>query len=75
MPNPLYNLLEGEKTENLTAQNFRHFMQMMKGQDPNQKINEFLRSTPISQQQLNQVQQRAQHMKSMLDGMRGMFGF
>ena len=49
-------------------------MQQMKGKDPNAIINEMVSSGKISQEQLNHVQQQAQQMSGMFDGMRGMFG-
>lgn len=74
MPNPLFNALGGGNQTPMMGQ-FQQFMQQMRGRDPQQMINELVRSGRISQQQLNQVQQQAQQMRNMMDGMRGMFGF
>lgn len=73
MPNPLYNALGGGG-QNPMMQQFGQFMQQMRGRDPQQMIDDLVKSGRVSQQQLNQVQQQAQQMKGMLDGMRGMFG-
>lgn len=75
MPNPLFNALGG--TQNATPpilQQFRQFMEQMRGKDPNQMIQQMVSSGRISQEQLNQVQQQAQKMQGMFEGMRGMFG-
>lgn len=74
MANPLYNLLGGGNQSPMMGQ-FQKFMQQMRGRDPQQMIDELVKSGRISQQQLNQVQQQAQQMRGMMDGMRGMFGF
>lgn len=73
MPNPLFDAL-GKGGHNPMMQQFGQFMQQMRGRDPQQMIDELVKSGRVSQQQLNQVQQQAQQMKGMLDGMRGMFG-
>lgn len=73
MPNPLFNALGGGG-QNPMMQQFSRFMQQMRGRDPQQMINELVQSGRVSQQQLNQVQQQAQQMRGMMDGMRGMFG-
>lgn len=49
-------------------------MQQMRGKDPNAMIQEMVQSGRISQEQLNQVQQQAQQMSGVFDGMRSMFG-
>lgn len=75
MPNPLFNALGG--TQNATPpilQQFRQFVNQMKGRDPNQIINQMVSSGQLSQQQLNQVQEKAQQMQGVFEGMRGMFG-
>lgn len=54
---------------------FQQFMNQMKGQDPNQIINQMVQSGKISQQQLNQVQQQARQMESQFEQFKGMFGF
>ena len=56
-------------------QMFQQFMNQMKGQDPNQLLNQLVSSGKINQNQLNQAQQMAQKMAGQFDGLRGMFGF
>ena len=54
----------------VNMQMFQQFMQSMRGQDPNQILNQMISSGRITQQQLNQVQ-----MESQFDGFKKMFGF
>ncbi len=75
MPNPLFKAMGGSPKKNLMMQQFEDFMQMMRGRDPRQMINECVQSGKISQQQLDTVQEQAKQVTGMLDGMRGMFGF
>lgn len=75
MPNPLFNALGG--TQNATPpilQQFRQFMERMRGKDPNQMIQQMVSSGKLSQAQLDQAQRQAQQMQGMFEGMRGMFG-
>lgn len=74
MPNPIYNALNGGQKPNMMQQ-FQSFMQQMRGQDPNQLLQQLVSSGRVSQAQLNQAQQMAQQMQGTFDGMRGMFGF
>lgn len=74
MENPLYNLLGGGNQNPMMGQ-FQQFMHQMRGRDPQQMIDELVRSGRVSQQQLDLVQRQAQQMRGMMDGMRGMFGF
>ena len=71
--NPFFGVMGGGGRPNMMQQ-FQQFMQQMKGKDPNAIINEMVSSGKISQEQLNKVQQQAQQMSGMFDGMRGMFG-
>lgn len=74
MPNPLFNALGG--TQNATPpilQQFRQFMEQMRGKDPNQMIQQMVSSGRISQEQLNQVQQQARKMQGMFESLRGSF--
>ena len=71
--NPFFGVMGGGGRPNMMQQ-FQQFMQQMKGKDPNAIINEMVSSGKISQEQLNHVQQQAQQMSGMFDGMRGMFG-
>ena len=70
---PFLGVMGGGGRPNMMQQ-FQQFMQQMKGKDPNAIINEMVSSGKISQEQLNHVQQQAQQMSGMFDGMRGMFG-
>lgn len=71
--NPFFGVMGGGGRPNMMQQ-FQQFMQQMKGKDPNAIINEMVSSGKISQEQLNHVQQQAQQMSGMFDGMRGLFG-
>ena len=71
--NPFFGVMGGGGRPNMMQQ-FQQFMQQMKGKDPNAIINEMVSSGKISQEQLNHVQQQAQQMSGMFDGMRGMVG-
>ena len=55
-------------------QQFQQFMSQMQGKNPNAIINEMVQSGRISQDQLNQAQQKAQQMQGMFAPLRGMFG-
>nr|DAG01310.1 MAG TPA: Protein of unknown function (DUF2680) [Myoviridae sp. ctk6V34] len=59
----------------VNMQMFQQFMQSMRGQDPNQILNQMISSGRITQQQLNQVQIQAKQMESQFDGFKKMFGF
>lgn len=72
MANPLYQALKNNKQP---PNNFIQFMQQMKGQNPNELINQLLTSGKINQTQLNQVQQMAQQMQDQFTGFKSMFGF
>ena len=50
------------------------FMNDMRGQDPNKLIQQKISEYNISQNQLNQIQQKANELNSMFSQMRGMFG-
>lgn len=71
MPNPLFNALGGGQPP--LAQQFRRFMAQMRGKDPNQMIQQLVASGQISQEHLNQVQQRAQQMQGMFRSLRDEF--
>jgi hypothetical protein len=66
--NPLFQALGGRQQPSM-MEDFQRFMQQMKGVNPYQEINRLLQSGKISQQQMNQAQQMAQQMQSMM----GMF--
>lgn len=71
--NPFFGVMGGGRQPNMMQQ-FHSFMQQMCGKDPNAMIQEMVQSGRISQEQLNQVQQQAQQMSGVFDGMRSMFG-
>lgn len=73
MSNPIYQVMNGNRQPNMMQQ-FRQFMERMKGQDPNQIIQQMVSSGKLSQAQLDQAQRQAQQMQGMFDSMRGMFG-
>ena len=73
MSNPIYQAMNGNRQPNIMQQ-FRQFMEQMKGQDPNQIIQQMVSSGKLSQAQLDQAQRQAQRMQGMFDSMRGMFG-
>lgn len=56
-------------------QMFPQFMNQMRGQDPNQILNQMLSSGKLNQNQLNQAQQMAKQMEGQFAGLRSMFGF
>ena len=64
MPNPMQMISQ-----------FPQFMQQMRGQDPQQLLNQLVQSGRVNQQQLNQAQQMAQQMQVQFEQFRGMFGF
>lgn len=74
MANPLFNALGGGG-QNPMMRQFAQFMQQMRGRDPQQMIDDLVKSGRINQQQLDQIQQQARQMGGMMDGMRNMFGF
>lgn len=67
MGNPLFNALGGSipQGNNMLAQ-FQEFKNKMKGINPQQEINRLLQSGAINQQQLNQAQQMAQQLQTIL---------
>lgn len=71
--NPFYQAMGGNGQTNMMQQ-FQQFMQQMRGKDPNAMIQEMVQSGRISQEQLNRVQQQAQQMQGVFEGMRNMFG-
>ena len=73
MSNPIYQAMNGNRQPNIMQQ-FRQFMEQMKGQDPNQIIQQMVSSGKLSQAQLDQAQRQAQQMQGMFNSMRGMFG-
>lgn len=75
MPNPTFNAPGGGAQQNTMMQQFPRFMQAMRGEDPNQMLNDLVSSGQVSQAQLNAVQQRCQKISNMFSQFKGMFGF
>lgn len=74
MSSSLYNSMD-RQTQNPIGGQFQQFMDHMQGKNPQEMINQMLTSGQLSQQQLNAIQQRAQQIAPMLNGMKNMFGF
>ena len=74
MSSSLYNSM-GLHAQNQIGGQFQQFMGQMQGKNPQDMINQMLTSGKLSQQQLNAIQQRAQQIAPMLNGMKNMFGF
>ena len=78
MSSSLYNSM-GRQTQNPIGGQFQQFMGQIKGQmqgrNPQDVINQMVSTGQLSQQQLNAIQQRAQQIAPMLNGMKKMFGF
>lgn len=78
MSSSLYNSM-GRQTQNPIGGQFQQFMGQIKGQmqgrNPQDVINQMVSTGQLSQQQLNAIQQRAQQIAPMLNGMKTMFGF
>ncbi len=73
MANPLFNALGGS-APNPMMQQFPKFMQMMRGKNPNQMLNELVSSGRVNQDQLNAAQKQYQQMGNMFDQFKSMFG-
>ena len=71
--NPFFQAMGGNRQPNMIQQ-FQQFMNQMRGKDHNAMIKELVSSGRVSQQQLDQAQQRAQQMQQMFEPLRGMFG-
>ena len=75
MPNPIFGALNnGNNGNNNMFSQFMRFMNDMRGQDPNKLIQQKISEYNISQNQLNQIQQKANELNNMFSQMRGMFG-
>ncbi len=78
MGSSLFNSM-GRQAQNPIGGQFQQFMDQIKGQmqgrNPQDVINQMVSTGQLSQQQLNAIQQRAQQIAPMLNGMKNMFGF
>ena len=73
MSSPIYQAMNGNRQPNI-MQRFQQFAEQMKGQDPNQIIQQMVSSGKVSQAQLDEAQRQARQMQGMLESMRGMLG-
>ena len=69
--NPFYQAMNPQGN---LKQQFQQFVAQMQGRNPNAMIQELIQSGRVTQDQLNQAQQKAQQMQGMFEGFRGMFG-
>ncbi len=74
MPNPIFNALGGGMPQNPMVQQFPKFMQMMRGRDPQQMLNELVSSGRVNQAQLDAAQKQYQQVGGMFDQFKAMFG-
>ena len=78
MGSSLFNSM-GRQAQNPIGGQFQQFMgqikDQMQGRNPQDVINQMVSTGQLSQQQLNAIQQRAQQIAPMLNGMKNMFGF
>lgn len=74
MANPVFEAIGNKRSQLDMAQQFQRFMEQMRGQNPQQILNDLVASGKVSQQQLDAAQKQAQQMQGMFEGMRGMFG-
>jgi len=64
----------GGTPQNPMMQQFPKFMQMMRGRNPQQMLNEMVSSGRVNQAQLDAAQKQAQQMGGMFDQFKSMFG-
>ncbi len=72
MGNPLFNMLGGgmpQNPMNRMIQDYKKFRQEMQGKNPQEEINKMLQSGKLNQNQLNQIQQKAQQMQGLFKGL------
>ncbi len=75
MSNQIFQALGGAMPQNPMMQQFPKFMQMMRGKDPNQMLNDLVSSGRVDQAHLNAAQKQYQQMGNMLNQFKSMFGF
>lgn len=73
--NPLFNTFNHSANGGNMVSQFMSFMNQCKGQNPGQIIQSMISSGKLTQDQLQQVQQKAQQMESQFEGMKSAFGF
>ena len=72
MGNPLFNMLGGgmpQNPMNKMIQDYKKFRQEMQGKNPQEEINKMLQTGKLNQNQLNQIQQKAQQMQGLFKGL------
>lgn len=75
MGSPVFGALGGNADGSNMMSAFMQFMMQNMGKNPNDLIQQMLQSGKLNQNQLNQVQQKAQAMMGQFDALRGNFGF
>ena len=73
--NPLFNTFNHFANSGNMVSQFMQFMNQCKGQNPSQIIQSMISSGKLTQDQLQQVQQKAQQMESQFEGFKQSFGF
>ena len=58
---------------NAILQQFQQFMQQMRGQNPDEIINQMVSSGRITQDQLNRAQQQARQMEDVFKSLKGTY--
>lgn len=72
MVNPFFNAMGGNGG-NAILQQFQQFMQQMRGQNPDEIINQMVSSGRITQDQLNRAQQQARQMEDVFKSLKGTY--
>lgn len=73
MANSIFNAMKQNNKSNNFLDAFPDFMQQMKGNNPNEILNNLISSGKVSQQQLDIVQKQAKQMSGMFEKFKGMF--
>lgn len=76
MANSLFNAMNQNKNSgNNFISQFKAFMEQMKGQNPNELLNNVIQQKGITQQQINELQSKAQQIMPQMEALKNMFGF
>lgn len=73
--NPLFNTFNHNANAGNMVSQFMSFMNQFKGQNPGQIIQSMISSGKLTQDQLQQVQEKAKQMESQFEGFKQSFGF
>lgn len=73
--NPLFNTFNHFANNGNMVSQFMSFMNQYKDQNPSQIIQSMISSGKLSQDQLQQAQQKAKQMGSQFESMKNAFGF